>query len=137
MIIENGTIQFRIRTAGAIDPSTGYRSAASSDVYTPPMPCQFNPVTMNLQERVGGEAVATASFEIFVEADFSTPMLLTSEEGAVCETEDGLYAVDLTPFCLESSEEVRLRDDAGEIVAELPIIKTELLDAVCERRILI
>lgn len=109
MIIENGTIEFKTREAAAIDPETGYRQKpSSSPTWGQTVPCQFNALKYNQLARVLGEKATLASYEVFVEEDTETP-----------------------------SEQVRLKDRAGNVVGEFSVIQVEPLDAVCEKRILV
>lgn len=105
MIIQNGTIEFKTKTAGGIDPETGYPLKPSSVSWGEPVPCQFKAKKMNLLGIVNGEHHTLASYEILI------------EEQAV------------------PSEHVLLKDLTGKKVGEFSIIQVEPLEAVCEIRI--
>lgn len=108
MIIQNGTIEFKKRTAAEINPETGYRSQPSAVTWGGAVPCQFKAVKFNqlASSSVGGEHFTQASYEVYVEEDAETP-----------------------------SEQVRLKDLTGRVVGEYSVIQIEPLEAVCEKRI--
>lgn len=126
MIIANGTIEVKLKTAGGIDPATGYpvastgpvtqqvsggtqQPAATPPAWGTPIPCQWSAVTKdNLGRTVSGN-FTLASYSVLIE-------------------QDG------TPF---TAEQVRLKDTGGNAVGEFSVISAEPLDAVCETRILI
>lgn len=66
MIIQNGTIEFKTKTGGGIDPVTGYPSAVSSS-WGNPIPCQY---IINSHDNLGmahGEHFVAASYTVLVE----------------------------------------------------------------------
>jgi len=123
MIIANGTIEAKVKTAGGIDPVTGFpvpstglasqqaqEGAANPPAWGDPIPCQWHEVTHdNLGRTVSGNFIL-ASYSVLI------------EQGA-------------SPF---TAEQVRLKDAAGNTVSDrLSVISSEPLDAVCETRILL
>lgn len=109
MIIENGTIEFKEKTPGRIDPETGYPTKAANARWGKPIPCQFLPNNRNNLGRVNGERFTTASYTVLLEEQ-----------------------------PLPSSEQVRLTDSGGKILGEFSMIAPpEFLDAVSEIKILV
>lgn len=109
MIIENGTIEFKEKTPGKIDPETGYPTKPTSVGWGKPIPCQFIPNNRNNLGRVNGERFTTASYTVLIE-----------------EQE------------LPESEQIRLTDRSGKKLGEFSLIAPpEALEAVGETRILI
>lgn len=107
MIIQNGTIEFKTKTAGGIDPETGYPVKPSSVAWGEPVPCQFKAKKFNQLGIIKGEHFTVASYEILI------------EEQPV------------------PSEQLRLKDLSGEEIGTFSIIQAEPLEAVCEVRILV
>lgn len=109
MIIENGTIEFKEKQAGTIDPETGYPAKATSVVWSEPIPCQYLPNNWNNLGRVKGERFTSASFTILIEEQ-----------------------------PLPKSEQIRLKDRGGKLLGEFSLIAPpEPLEAVGEIKILI
>ena len=108
MIIENGTIEVKIKTtSGGIDPSTGFPVKPSAAAWGNPIPCQFYANKYNNLGRANGEHFITAEYSILIEQQ---------------------------PF---DAEQVRIKDRTGNVVGEFSIIQVEPLEAVCELRILV
>lgn len=107
MIIENGTIEVKVKTACGIDPETGHPRRPSEAQWGHPIPCQYLFKTHNKQGRINGEPKTIATYEVLIEEQ---------------------------PF---DAEQVRLTDKAGKSLGEFSIISIEPLEAVCEIRILI
>lgn len=107
MIIENGSIEIKSKTAAGIDPETGHPRKPSAVSWSDPIPCQYTPNKYNNIGQVSGEHFKTAEFSVLIEAQ---------------------------PF---DAEQIRLKDRCGNIVGEFSIISTEPLDAVCQIRILV
>lgn len=107
MIIANGTIEFKSKAEGGIDPETGYPLKPSSEEWGEPVPCQFKAVRFNQLAKVNEEPVISSSFEVLIEEQ-DVP-----------------------------SEIVRLTDAKGKPVGEFSIMRIEPIEAVCEVRILI
>lgn len=107
MIIENGTIETKLKTVGRIDPSTGYPVKPSDVSWSTPIPCQYTANKYSNLGRVNGEHFKTAEYSVLIEEQ---------------------------PF---DAEQVRLKDLTGAVVGEFSVISVEPLTAVCEIRILI
>lgn len=109
MIIENGTVEFKEKTPGTIDPETGYPSKAAKAAWGKPIPCQFMPNNRNNLGRVNGERFTTATYTVLLEEQ-----------------------------PLPESEQVRLKDRGGRILGEFSLIAPpEALEAVGEIKLLI
>lgn len=107
MLIQNGTIEFKTKTAGGIDPETGYPVKPSSVAWGEPVPCQFKAKKFNQLGIIKGEHFTVASYEILI------------EEQPV------------------PSEQLRLKDLSEKEIGTFSIIQAEPLEAVCEVRILV
>lgn len=110
MIIENGTIEFKQKTPGQIDPETGYPSKPTESGWSDPIPCQFIPVNRTLLFKTeNGERITTATYTVLIEKQ-----------------------------PLPESEQLRLTTTGGKSLGEFSLIAPpELLEAVCEIKILI
>lgn len=109
MIIQNGTIEFKIQEAGAIDPETGYRSQPSSASWSEAQPANIQVVKINqLAQALGGEHFTEKSYVVYLEED--TPIL---------------------------SERFRLRDITGKPLGEFSVSQVVPLEAVGMKRILV
>lgn len=108
MIIENGTIEFKEKSAGGIDPETGYPQKSTS-AWGEPTPCQFTPINRNLLARHIGEPITQATYTVLVEEQ-----------------------------PLPDAEQLRLKDRTGKSLGEFSLIAPpEALEAVGEIKILI
>lgn len=107
MIIQNGTIEFKTKTANGIDPETGYPIKPSSVAWGELIPCQFKAKKFNQLGIIKGEHFTVASYEILIE----------EQPGP--------------------SEQLRLKDLSGKEIGTFSIIQAEPLEAVCEVRILV
>lgn len=109
MIIVNGTIEFKEKTPGRIDPETGYISKAAKTAWSEPVPCQFIPNSRNNLGKVNGERFTTATYTVLIEEQ-----------------------------PLPSSEQIRLTERNGKVLGEFSLIAPpEDLEAVGEIKILI
>ncbi|MBQ2189075.1 MAG: hypothetical protein II401_11040 [Bacteroidales bacterium] len=107
MIIQNGTIEVKNKTAGGIDLNTGH-PVKSASTWGEPIACQYTPNTHNnLGRTVNGQHFTQASYVVLVE----------EQEFA--------------------GEQIRLKDKNGREIGEFSVISVETLEAVCELRILI
>lgn len=106
MIIQNGTIELKRKTGGGIDPATGYPVKPDTTSWGDPIPCQYFANKYNNLGQVSGEHFKTAKYTVLIEEQ-----------------------------TLEESEQLRLKDRAGNTVGEFSIIQIEPLEAVCEIRI--
>lgn len=110
MIIPNGTIEFKEKTPGLIDPETGYPSKATEVAWGKPIPCQFIPNSRNNLGKVMGERFTTATYTVLLE-----------EQHLPTDT-----------------EQIRLTEATGRILGEFSLIAPpEFLEAVSEIKILI
>lgn len=108
MIIENGTIEFKEKTASGIDPTTGYPVRPSEVRWGRRIACQFSANKYNnLGKTSEGGHFTMAQYEILVD-----------EQPIV-------------------GEQLRLTDDKGRVRGEFSIMEVEPLPAVCELRILV
>lgn len=84
MIIANGTIEFKVKSAGGIDPTTGF-PVASSSTWDSPIPCQYLVNSHDNLGRVKGEAFVKASYTVLVEQQTvpSEQLRLTDRDGNV------------------------------------------------------
>lgn len=109
MIIQNGVIEFKKKTAGKIDPETGYQEKATEVSWWEPIPCQYIPINRNNLGRVNGERYTSATYTVLIEEQ-----------------------------ALPGSEQIRLTDIKGNVLGKFPLIAPpELLEAVGEIKILI
>lgn len=107
MIIENGTIEFKLKQGGGIDPETGYPIEPAA-TWGQPIPCQYIPNNNSFQGRANGEHFTVASYQILI---------------------DGMYEV--------ASEQLRLKDAAGKEIGQFSLISVEPLRAVDEIKIMV
>lgn len=107
MIIDNGTIEFKLKQGGGINTDTGY-PVTPSESWGEPLPCQYTPNSLNNLGRVQGERFVAASYTILIEQQ-----------------------------PLQDSEQVRMKDRDGNVVGEFSIISVEPLDAVEQIRIMV
>ena len=106
MIIPNGTIEFKQKTSGGIDPETGYAIRSSDVKWSNPLPCQIvtnshNALALSKQ----GEHITSASYQVLI---------------------------DEQPF--EGGEQIRLTYDTGKVLGEFSVKHIEPLEAVCQVR---
>lgn len=107
MIIQNGTIEPKVKTGGGIDPVTGHAVKPSTASWGEPIPCQYIPLTHNRLGRVNGEHYTAATYQVLIEEQ---------------------------PF---EAEQLRLKDMDGSVVGEYSTISVRPLEAVCETEILV
>lgn len=109
MIIENGTIEFKEKTPGGIDPKTGHAIKATKAAWSGPIPCQYIPNSRSSLGRVKGERYTTASYTVLIEEQ-----------------------------PLPDSEQIRLADRSGRDMGQFSLLAPpELLEAVGEIRLMI
>ncbi|MGN0237600.1 MAG: hypothetical protein ACI4AK_05895 [Lepagella sp.] len=109
MIIPNGTIEFKEKTPGKIDPETGYPSTSSQVAWSDPIPCQYVANNRTYLGKVNGERFTFANYVVFID--------------------------DFTPF--PDSEQVRLKDKTGKDLGEYSLMSTEKYEAISQIKILI
>ena len=66
MVIQNGTIQFKTKSATGINPETGYPDKPT-EAWGEPIPCQYQANNNSLKGRTNGEAFHIASYEILID----------------------------------------------------------------------
>lgn len=108
MIIQNGNIEFKIKTAGGIDPVTGYPQKPSAR-WSEQIPCQYVPKQIDLQARSGGNAKVTSSYEVYI----------------------------TMPLPVYETEQIRLTDMSGNVVGEYSMLSMQELVAVQEVKIIV
>ena len=109
MIIQNGFIEVKTKVAGGIDPATGFPIKAANSAYSAPIPCQYTANSYNQLGRVNGESFTVARYTILIEQ----------------------------PQSAFTAEQIRLSDMDGHVVGEYSVMSAEVLDAVCEVRIIV
>lgn len=108
MIIPNGTIEFKSKTPGRIDPETGYPSKATEVAWGKPIPCQFIPNSRNNLGKVNGERFTTATYTVLIEEQ---PLPTDTEQIRLTEMggkELGEYSLIAPPEYLEAVSEIKL-----------------------------
>lgn len=89
----NGVLEFKLKSAGSIDPETGYPTKATAVGWSKPIPCQYTPNNRMNLGRVNGERFTTATYTV----------LLEEQE-------------------LPDSEQVRMTDRYGTILGEFSLM---------------
>lgn len=102
MIIPNGTIEIKRKTAGGIDPDTGYAQRSSNVDWEQPIPCQILVNKYNALATSNNEHITSAEYQVLI---------------------------DEQPFV---GSQVRLTVSEGRVLGEFSIIKIEPLRAVCQ-----
>lgn len=100
MIIQNGNIEFKHKTGGGINAS-GYPDKPT-ETWGDPVPCQFVPVSIDLQARADGNAMKKVSYKVYV----------------------------AMPLPTEATEQLRLTDLFGTVIGQYSVISSEALRAV-------
>lgn len=109
MIIDNGTIEFKQKKAGGLDPDTGHPIKCSEAGWSDPIPCQYAPLSISLLARANDERITKATYTVLI------------------ELQD-----------LPASEQLRLKDSAGVVIGEYSLLSPpESLIAVNEIKLLI
>ncbi len=110
MIVQNGTIEIKVKQAGGIDPATGFPVKSCGETYMPAIPCQYMPNSNNLLGRTtSGERFTVATYTILIEQQ-------------------------PTPF---TAEQIRLKDMHEQNIGDYSIISIEPIEAVCQVKILV
>lgn len=107
MIIANGTLEIKSKTAEGIDPATGFPMKSTETSWGEPIACQYTANKYNNLGKSNGEHFTVASYSVLIEGQ---------------------------QF---NAEQVRLKDSGGKVLGEFSVMSTEPLEAVCELRILI
>lgn len=109
MIIANGTIEMKRKSGGGMDAATGLPLPVL-EAWGLPVECQYYHGRMDLQARTReGESYSDIVWTILVEQ----------------------------PWSMGESEEVRLRDHAGQVLGTYALISAEPLDAVQQVRLVV
>lgn len=66
MIIQNGTIEIKQKTAGGIDLTTGH-AVKSASAWGDPIPCQYIPNSHNFLGVASGQHYTQASYTVLIE----------------------------------------------------------------------
>lgn len=107
MIIANGSIAIKTKTAGGIDAVTGYPVVADDVSWSSAIPCQYSANKHDNLGKVNGEHFTIAQYSVLIEA---------------------------SKF---SAEQVRLTDEDGSVVGDFSVISVERLPAVGQVKIMI
>ena len=106
MIIENGTIEIKSKKVRGLDIGNGFPIPSDKVVWGGPIPCQWKANKYsNLGKSEGGN---------FTVAHYS--ILIESEQEF-------------------TAEQIRLKDNYGNVLGEFSVIEVEPLQAVCQLRI--
>lgn len=106
MIIQNGTIEIKRKSASGIDPETGYPIPSGNITWGKPIPCQWLANKYNnLGKSEGGNFIA-AHYSILIESEQEF-----------------------------TAEQIKLRDNYGNVLGEFSVIAVEPLQAMCQLRI--
>lgn len=108
MIIENGTIEIKYKKAGGIDPETGFPSLSTEVAWSKPIPCQWSANRFNYLSKSEGGNFTVAHYSILIESE-----------------------------CDFKAEQIRLRDNYGNVLGEFSIQEVQPLPAVCQLRIVV
>lgn len=106
MIIENGTIEVKSKSAGGIDPKTGFPIPSDRVIWSEPIPCQWLANKYNNLGKSEGGNFTVAHYSILIESEQEF-----------------------------KSEQIRLRDNYGNVLGEFSVIEVEPLQAMCQIRI--
>lgn len=82
MIIPNGTVEFKVKTGGGIDATTGYPTAPEES-WGEPIECQYIITSRDNLGRVNGEHFIRAQYTIYIEKQriISEQLRLRDDEG--------------------------------------------------------
>ena len=106
MIIKNGTIEVKSKSAGGIDPETGFPIPSDRVTWGEPIPCQWLANKYNNLGKSEGGNFTVAHYSILIESEQEF-----------------------------KSEQIRLRDNYGNVLGEFSVIEVEPLQAMCQIRI--
>lgn len=108
MIIENGTIEVKTKSAGGIDTDTGFPIPSNNIAWGEPIPCQWQANKYNNLGKSEAGNFTIAHYSILI------------------EFEHGF-----------SAEQIRLKDNYGNVLGEFSVIEAEPLQAMCQVRIIV
>ena len=106
MIIENGTIEVKSKIAGGIDKATGFPIPSSNVAWSKPIPCQWQANKYNNLGKSEGGNFTIAHYSILIESEQKF-----------------------------DAEQIRLKDNYGNVLGEFSVIAVEPLQAMCQLRI--
>ena len=81
-LFSNGTVQFKQKSGGGIDPETGYPVSATS-TWSESVPCSWKTVSLNLLATANNEHYKDARYTLFIEGNSlpSEQLKLTDNDG--------------------------------------------------------
>ena len=106
MIIENGTIEVKGKSAGGIDADTGFPIPSNNVTWGEPIPCQWLANKYNNLGKSEGGNFTVAHYSILIESEQEF-----------------------------TAEQIRLKDNYGNVLGEFSVIEVEQLQAMCQLRI--
>lgn len=106
MIIENGTIEVKRKSVNGIDTETGFPVQSSDVTWGTPIPCQWRADRYNNLGKSEGGNHTVAHYSILIESEQAF-----------------------------TAEQIRLKDNYGNVLGEFSVIGAEVLQAVCQVRI--
>lgn len=106
MIIKNGTIEVKCKDAGGIDKVTGFPLANTNVEWGKPIPCQWQANKYNNLGKSEGGNFTVAHYSILIESER-----------------------------VFTAEQIRLKDNYGNVLGEFSVIEVETLQAMCQLRI--
>ena len=106
MIIENGTIEVKYKAAGGVDTKDGFPVPSGQVTWGEPIPCQWSANKFNNLGKSEGGNFTIASYSILIESEKAF-----------------------------AAEQIRLKDNYGNVLGEFAVMEVETLQAVCQLRI--
>ena len=106
MIIANGTIEVKTKLAKGIDPVTGFPIPSSNVSWGELIPCQWVANKYNNLAKSEGGNFTVAHYSILIESEQTF-----------------------------TAEQIRLRDNYGNVLGDFSVIGVETLQAMCQLRI--
>lgn len=138
MIIRNGTLEVKRKTAGGIDATTGYAVASSEETWSGPMDCQYSATSFNQLARANGEHYTQAQYSILVEEHVFAEYVLGGEDETLIVTADGsLVSIQTAEGSDDVPVQVRLRGWKGELLGDFSIKQVIPLQAVCQVQLIV
>lgn len=107
MIIPNGTLEFKSKTPGGIDPKTGYPKPSTDAGWSEPIPCQFIPESENLLAKTNGERITKKYFTVLLDEQpipASEQVRLTDKNGKRL----GEFSLTAPPEPLEAVDQIKI-----------------------------
>lgn len=139
MIIKNGTLEVKYKTAGGIDSETGYAVQSSDETWGDPIDCQYSATSYNQLAQTNGEHYTRARYSILLEEQVFDEYILGGEDDeTLAVTEDGqLVAVRTADGSDDAPVQVRLRGWKGEWLGDFSVIQVVPLQAVCQVQLIV